>query len=325
MNADAQPPSIAQVTRLAPSPTGALHLGNARTFLINWAMARRLDWKIVLRIEDLDTPRVKSGADRNALQALQWLGIDWDIGPIYQRFDLSRYHSALTLLGEQGLIYPCRCTRAQIAAAAASAPHADDHELRYNGACRPAMAAPVTFDPAIDACWRLRVPDETIEFQDQFAGFQRMNTQQLVGDFIVATKAGMPSYQLAVVIDDAVREVTQVVRGDDLLTSAPRQMLLYRLLNLSPLPWYTHLPLVRGADGRRLAKRHGDTRVMHYHDRGASPERMIGLMAEWCGLGPRRPMTAAEFARDFSLGRLGRQGVVFTPEDDRWLLDGAGR
>jgi glutamyl-tRNA synthetase len=298
------------VTRLAPSPTGALHLGNARTFLLNWAMARRLGWRIVLRIEDLDTPRTKTGADAQAIQAMRW-----------QRPHLERYHAVLGSMAERGLIYPCVCTRSQVAAAAASAPHADEHDLRYAGACRPPEGTIIPFDPTIEACWRVRVPDEAIEFVDRFAGPQAFNVQRIVGDFIVAAKSGMPAYQLAVVLDDAAAGVTQVVRGDDLLTSTPRQILLYRLLALGPPPQYSHLPLVSGPDGRRLAKRHGDSRVMSYHDRGVKPERLIGLLGEWSGLGPRCPISAAQFAERFDLDRLPRRGPIFTREDDRWLVE----
>ncbi len=308
-------------TRLAPSPTGALHLGNARTFLINWAMAKRGGWRIVLRIEDLDGPRVKTDADRGAIEALRWLGMGWDEGPLYQRHDLSRYRAALESLAERGLIYPCRCSRSQIASAQ-SAPHGDEHELRYPGTCRPAGVTPVKYEPELDAAWRLRVPDETIKFVDGFAGEQAMNPQQSVGDFVVATRAGLPAYQLAVVVDDADQGVTQVVRGDDLITSTPRQLLLYRMLGLHPEPTYTHVPLVLGPDGRRLAKRHGDTRIDHYRQRGTPAERIIGLIGRWSGLGERRAMSAADFAAGFELGELPHERVTFTEDDDQWLLHG---
>ena len=143
-------------TRLAPSPTGALHLGNARTFLVNWALARQRGWEIVLRIDDLDGPRVKPGADTLAIDIMRWLGMDWDEGPYYQRSDLGRYEAALADLAERGLIYPCRCTRSQIQAASLSAPHAGQHELRYPGTCRPArpIAADASLLGQADVAWR---------------------------------------------------------------------------------------------------------------------------------------------------------------------------
>ncbi len=164
--------------------------------------------------------------------------------------------------------------------------------------------------------------DETIAFVDQFAGDQRVNVQRSVGDFVVASKAGLPAYQLAVVVDDARQGVTHVVRGDDLLRSTPRQLLLYRMLGLSPEPRHCHVPLVCGEDGRRLAKRHGDTRLIRYREAGVDPRRVVGLIARWCGCGDGQPMTAATFADRFDLSRLPRQPVTFTATDEAQLLAG---
>ncbi len=309
-------------TRLAPSPTGALHLGNARTFLVNWALARQRGWEIVLRIEDLDGPRVKTEAAAEAIDVLRWLGLDWDEGPYEQRSDLAPYRAALERLAVQGDIYPCRCTRREIEAASLSAPHGDEHELRYPGTCRPADPTPLPPKSLDDAgsAWRLRFPPGTTAFDDAFVGRHEHDVQATTGDFLVATKEGLPSYQLAVVIDDARQGIDRVVRGDDLLASTHRQLLLQTRLGLGQRPQYMHLPLVVGPDGRRLAKRHGDTRVSHYRSQGVSAERIVGLLAEWSGLGPRRELSAAEFRDAFQLERLPRQRVVFTPEDDAWLL-----
>ncbi len=315
------PDAPSRVTRLAPSPTGALHLGNARTFLINWALARQSGWRIVLRIEDLDTPRVKPGAAQQAIDDLDWLGIDWDAGPTYQLEDLSPYRAALETLRRRGLTYPCICTRSEIAAAQ-SAPHGDEHELRYPGTCRPGDEPPPIhgYDDSRPTATRLKVPDEPIAFDDALARRQPVNVQREGGDFIVATKADLPAYQLAVVIDDARQGVTDVVRGDDLLRSTARQVLLYRLLGLGPPPRYCHLPIVLGQDGRRLAKRHGDTRLDFYREAGVSPERVVGLLAYWCGIiDGREPMSAETFGERFTLEALPRQPVTFTQEDDRWL------
>jgi len=309
-------------TRLAPSPTGALHLGNARTFLVNWALARQRGWEFVLRLEDLDGPRIKSGATEQAIALLEWLGLDWDAGPFFQLHDQSAYQTALKLLADQQAIYPCRCTRKQLEAASLSAPHGHEHDLRYPGNCRPTVEKPVDTSllGAAGMAWRIRVPDRATVFEDAFAGRQEFNIQQTVGDFLVATKTGLTSYQLAVVVDDARQGIDQVVRGDDLLASTPRQMLLYDRLNLGPSPTYTHLPLVIGEDGRRLAKRHGDSRLMHYREQDVSPERVIGLMGEWCGLGPRQEMSTAEFRDRFEITRLSPAPVVFSAGDDAWLL-----
>ena len=308
-------------TRLAPSPTGALHLGNARTFLVNWALARQHGWKIVLRIDDLDGPRVKAAAASEAVDVLRWLGLSWDEGPYYQRDDLQPYRAALAELGKQGVIYPCRCTRREIEAASLSAPHGDEHELRYPGTCRPERPMSVSEDHLQDpgVAWRVRVPHGVTAFEDRFAGRHEHDIQSASGDFLVATKECLPSYQLAVVIDDARQGIDRVVRGDDLLSSTHRQLLLRKLLGLGPAPEYYHLPLVVGEDGRRLAKRHGDSRISHYRALGVTAERVIGLLAEWCGIAARREMPALEFAERFELGCLPRKPVVFSAGDDAWL------
>lgn len=308
-------------TRLAPSPTGALHLGNARSFLVNWALARQLGWEIVLRVEDLDGPRVKAGASEEAIDVLQWLGIDWDAGPFTQRSDLAPYRAALQRLAAQGDIYPCRCTRKEIEAASLSAPHGDEHELRYPGTCRPATPTPLPPEaleqPGV--AWRIRVPDGVTTFIDHVASEHIHHVAATTGDFLVATKEGLPSYQLAVVVDDARQRIDRIVRGDDLLASTHRQLLLQQRLGIAPPPEYYHLPLVVGVDGRRLAKRHGDSRISFYRDHGVTPERIIGLLAQWCGLGPRREQTATEFLAAFDLANLTQGPVTFTTEDDAWL------
>jgi glutamyl-tRNA synthetase len=303
-----------------------LHLGNARTFLGNWALARQRGWQIVLRIEDLDGPRVKAGAAAEAIDVLRWLGLDWDEGPYYQRNDLAPYRRALERLAAHGDIYPCRCTRREIEAASLSAPHGDEHELRYPGTCRPTEKTPVDFAQHIaeGVAWRLRVADGATTFNDQFAGRHTHNIQDASGDFLVATKESLPSYQLAVVVDDARQGIDRVVRGNDLLASTHRQLLLQQRLGLRPPPEYFHLPLVVGQDGRRLAKRHGDSRISRYRALGVSVERIIGLLAEWCGLGERGPMSAANFLQAFQLHRLSDKPVVFTPADDAWLLANPG-
>ncbi|CAA9376634.1 MAG: Glutamyl-Q tRNA(Asp) synthetase, partial [uncultured Phycisphaerae bacterium] len=221
-----------EVTRLAPSPTGALHLGNARTFLVNWALARRLGWRVVLRIEDLDGPRVKRGADQAAIDDLRWLGIDWDYGPVRQSDRSALYHSAADRLVAAGLAYPCACTRKEVELAA-SAPHAEDGSAVYPGTCRGRFAsvaearAATGREPAV----RFRVPDDAeaavVGWDDQFLGRRAVDARRL-GDFVIAKADGTAAYQLAVVVDDADAGVTQVVRGDDLVDSTPRQILLYR-------------------------------------------------------------------------------------------------
>ena len=320
--------SLPCVTRLAPSPTGALHLGNARTFLVNWLLARQNRWRIVLRIEDLDGPRIKRGADQAAIDDLRWLGIDWDDGPTYQRSRGAAYRAALDQLLAQGNAYPCICTRTEIERAA-SAPHAEDGAAVYPGTCRDRFASLADArrfagrEPAI----RFRVYDDrTIDWTDRFAGPQstRLGT---IGDFVIAKSDGTAAYQLAVVVDDSAAHVTDVVRGDDLLDSTPRQLLLYEALGLRPCSAYYHLPLVVGVDGRRLAKRHGDTRLIHYRESGTPASQIIALLARWCGIEnpDERPLAASMLIARFDLARVPREPIVMDEADESALLQGHSR
>ena len=318
-------PAAPPTTRLAPSPTGALHLGNARSFLVNWALAREDGWRILLRVEDLDTPRTKEGAAEQALDDLRYLGLDWDDGPTFQSPLLGPdgpYAAALQQLRDAGHTYPCPATRRDLEAA--SAPNeGDPHELRYPNLWRP-PAPPL---PAgVPLAERLIVPPGGITFHDEVAGDCSFDVDATVGDFLLWTKAGLPSYQLAVVVDDARQGVTHVVRGNDLLPSTARQVLLYDRLGLGPPPAYVHLPLVRGTDGRRLAKRHGDTRLASYREAGVPGGRVIALLARWSGVAAETAgehMTAAAFADAFDLDRLPPGDTTFTDEDHAWLMSAA--
>jgi glutamyl-tRNA synthetase len=328
---------MSETTRLAPSPTGALHLGNIRTFLINWAMARNSGWRIVLRIEDLDTPRVKAGAADRLIETLAWLGLDWDDGPVIQSDDLCPYREAVARLAAAGAAYPCELTRREIDAAA-SAPHdtpgspgrepqhggegIEGRENRFPPELRPPLLPRTFSDEATN--WRFATPGSVVRFSDRFRGEVAGTPAETIGDFVIWTKRGQPSYQLAVVVDDARQGITQVVRGDDLLDSAGRQILLYRALGLAPEPAYTHLPLVVGPDGRRLAKRHGDTRIDAYRQHGVGPDAVIGLAARWSGIVEERTeMSLESFAARYDLSRTPRSPVVFTPEDHAWLMSRA--
>ncbi|MCW5768739.1 MAG: hypothetical protein KIT19_08635 [Phycisphaeraceae bacterium] len=318
-------------TRLAPSPTGALHLGNARTFLINWAMARQAGWSILLRIEDLDGPRIKPGADTQAIDTLAWLGIDWDEGPFWQSRTPDVFRIAMQRLAESGLAYPTALSRSDVdrhSAAqtdAASAPQEGSREVRFPASLRPPIdraAMNRGFDNDT-ATWRFVVEPGVVDLLDRFAGHSSFDISQIAGDFIVWTKQRVPAYQLAVVVDDARQGITEVVRGDDLLDSAARQLLLYRALGLPNEPTHTHLPLVKGPDGRRLAKRHGDTRLDTYRSLGVPPQRVIGLIAYWCAMIDRpEPMSAAAFLRAFSLDKIPKHAITFSSEDDAWLRRG---
>lgn len=315
-----------EITRLAPSPTGALHLGNARTFLVNWALARRRGWKVVLRIEDLDGPRVKKGAGDAIAETLRWLGMDWDEGPLVQSEDREPYRKAMRVLAGRALAYPSALTRGEIEGAG-SAPQEGVRESMFPAELRPELKER-EFEGEGEGGneaqnWRLVVGPEPVRFADRFMGAQEFEPAKTIGDFVVWTKRGTPAYQLAVVVDDHRQGVTQVVRGNDLLDSVARQLLLYRALGCIPEPKYTHLPLIRGGDGKRLAKRHGDTRIEYYRRLGVPPERVIGLAGFWSGItGRREALGAGEFVERFCLDTMSREDVIFGPEDDAWLRHG---
>lgn len=313
----------ALTTRLAPSPTGALHLGNARTFLVNWLLARQLGWQVLLRIEDIDGPRTRRGAADALIDDLRWLGLDWDQGPIYQSHRTPIYGTMVAKLLHEGLAYPCICTRREVELAA-SAPHAEDGSTVYPGTCRGRFATVEEArsyagrEPAI----RFSVDAGPVSFVDMFSGRHTYEVARDLGDFVIAKADGTPAYQLAVVVDDVEAAVTHVVRGDDLLDSTPRQMLLYRAMGWSDLtPTYIHLPLVVGPDGRRLAKRHGDTRLSQYRERGVSAGRMLALLARWLGILPViDQVTLPELIAGFRLERVSPAPITFTQDDERWLF-----
>lgn len=307
-------------TRLAPSPTGALHLGNARTFLVNWALARKRGWRIVLRIEDLDGPRVKPEAIPGVVETLRWLGLDWDQGPLVQSADLEPCRDALRRLVAGQMAYRCDLTRGEIEAAA-SAPQQGSGESVFPASLRPqgALQRGRSFDDEL-ANWRFATPTTRVDFRDEFAGAQSHTPAQTIGDFVVWTKRATPAYQLAVVVDDHRQGVTHVVRGDDLLDSAARQMLLYRALGFLPEPTYCHLPLVVGPDGRRLAKRHGDTKIDSLRQAGVRRNALVGLVAHWCGIMDHpADCTPERFASMLDLSRVPRGPIVLTPEHHAWL------
>lgn len=293
--------------RLAPSPTGAQHLGNARTFLIAYWSARRSGGKLALRIEDIDSPRVKPWAAQQAIEDLAWLGIDWDSGPIVQTERVQLYQNALDQLVSLNRVFPCTCSRKDIANAA-SAPHESRFRGEgpvYPGTCAgwqngDALPEPGTF------CWRFRVSDKTIEFDDLVVGHQACNPALELGDFPVTQKAGNMAYQMAVVVDDSDQGITEVVRGDDLVASTFRQLDLFETLGLAA-PTYAHVPLVTGKDGRRLAKRHGDTRLSHFRDSGMRPETIVGWAANSAGFAASaEEVSANEITNDFEWRKLNR-------------------
>lgn len=278
--------------RYAPSPTGDLHLGNLRTALLAWLFARCAGGQFVMRIEDLDLPRVRPGATQRMLDDLRWLGLDWDEGPDVagpyapymqsERQEIYAFH--LQRLVDAGLVYPCYCTRAEIARVA-SAPHGEEGP-RYPGTCRHLTAAQRRQYEANNRrpSLRFRVYDERIvSFTDLLAGPMEQQVQQAVGDFIVCRSDGIFAYQFAVVVDDALMCINQVVRGADLLSSTARQILLYEALGF-PVPTFAHVPLVLDEQGGRLSKREQSAGLEPLRAAGVSPTQVVGRLAADCGL-----------------------------------------
>jgi len=279
-------------TRFAPSPTGDLHLGGAWTALASWVIARRAGGRHVLRVEDLDPPRVVRGAEERILEDLRWLGLDWDEGPVRQSERGAIYEEAIARLAAQGLVYPCDCSRAEIARVA-SAPHPGE-EAVYPGLCRDLdPSRPMKRQPAL----RVRVPDVEVAYDDGALGRVTQRLAREVGDFVVRRGDGVFAYQLAVVVDDVSMGITDVVRGADLVGSTPRQIWLARVLGAEP-PRYAHVPLVVGADGARLEKRTRGAMVRELRGAGVAPERVVGELAHGLGLAPTNaPLTPADLAR----------------------------
>lgn len=299
--------------RFAPSPTGRLHLGNAWAAVLGWLWARSEGGEFLLRIEDLDTARSRLELTEGLLADLDWLGLTFDGPPVLQSRRLDLYRAAFERLRAAGKVYPCHCTRSEIARAVA-APHGPaDEGPRYPGTCLGLSEAESaersrTRLPA----WRFRPRAGQTEVRDLLHGSFAQDVAQDVGDFVVLRNDGVPSYQLAVVVDDAAMGITHVLRGDDLLASTPRQMQLCEALGL-PVPVYAHVPLLLGPDGKRLAKRAGTPSLAELRERRVAPERLVGLLAGWAGLGDRRPVSLEALVPRFALDRLPRAPVPVDP------------
>jgi len=293
--------------RLAPSPTGLTHLGTARTALLAFLRARSANGRLLMRIEDIDTPRVVAGSAETILSDLTWLGIKWDGEPIFQSQRFHLFDAAIEQLRARGLVYPCTCSRKEILAIA-SAPHADDHadnETRYPGTCRNGVSHSDGRTPS----WRFRMPDREPGFVDQLHGLQHGRDGS---DFVIKRADGVFAYQLAVVVDDIEMGITEVVRGDDLLSSTPRQIALYQALG-ARVPTFLHVPLMLGEDGVRLAKRHGAISISQLRNEGHSPESIIGYLAFTLGLLDREEaITASELVQHFTLTHVRREPFRIT-------------
>jgi len=296
--------------RFAPSPTGPLHLGNLRTALLAWLFARASGGRFLVRMEDLD--RVTSSPEHEGAQLrdLAALGLDWDGEVVRQSERFDRYEAAIAHLAERGLVYECFCTRREIREAAA-APHGDGPELAYPGTCRDltdeerADRLAAGRPPAL----RLRAGGAVVRVHDRLHG----EVEGRVDDVVLRRNDGVPAYNLAVVVDDAAQGVEEVVRGDDLLLSTPRQVHLAGLLGL-PAPAYAHVPLVLGPDGQRLAKRHGAVTLAEQAAAGHDARAVLGQLAGSLGLAaPGERLTATDLVGRFDPAALPREPWVLDP------------
>jgi glutamyl-tRNA synthetase len=271
-------PRKSAVGRYAPSPTGDLHLGNLRTALVAWQECRQLGGLFILRIEDIDAPRTVPGSEQRLIDDLRWLGIDWDEGPDiggpagpYRQSERVRiYKEALDQLRQNGLVYSCRCSRKELRSIA-SAPHGPDGPV-YPGTCRPKLPTDSIQFADAEIALRFRVDQHPIvKFEDLEAGPQSCDLESESGDFVVRRRDGLWSYQLACAVDDALMGVTHVVRGQDLLSSTPRQIAIMRALEL-PIPQYRHIPLVNDETGQRMSKRDDSVSLRRLQEHGMTPE-----------------------------------------------------
>ena len=307
--------------RFAPSPSGRMHVGNLFSALLAWLSARSVGGRMVLRLEDLDPDRTsRAWADRIE-EDLYFLGLDWEEGghlggpngPYYQSERTELYKMAFAQLEQKGLLYPCFCTRAQLHTA--EAPHNSDGETLYKGRCRELTPEQIMYLSSLRRpAARLRLPDETIRFEDGHYGRLEQNLASECGDIILRRSDGVFAYQLAVVVDDIAMGVTQVVRGRDLISSTPRQMYLYRLFGAEP-PQYIHVPLLLAQDGRRLSKRERDLDIGALRAHGFTAEEIVGRIAYLAGLLPHPfPVRPKELLPLFSWEKIPKKDLML-PED----------
>jgi glutamyl-tRNA synthetase len=309
--------------RFAPSPTGYLHVGGARTALFNWLFARRLGGALVLRIEDTDVERSSPEMVEGILDGLRWLGLDWDegpkvggpYGPYFQSERLDRYRAMAARLVAQGSAYYCYCTAEALKA------KRDAGVEKYDRTCCALTAGEIAAreDAGTPRAVRMRVPDGTMQFDDLVHGPIEFDGAH-VEDFVILRSDGHPTYQLSVVSDDVDMAITHVVRGDDHISNTPKQILLYRAIG-AEVPQFAHVPLILGPDKKRLSKRHGATSVMEYARQGYLPEGMLNFLAllGWSPGGNQELFTRDELVRAFALEGISGGNAVFNPEKLDWF------
>ena len=296
------------VGRFAPTPSGRMHLGNVFAALIAWLSVRSRNGEMVLRMEDLDTQRTSADFAETLRKDLAWLGLDYDREQIPQSQRSAAYDRYFEILRDKGLLYPCYCTRSQLHGV--NAPHLSDGTYVYPGTCRNLENPPKNRLPS----WRVCVPDKLWTVEDRVQGHYELNLATECGDMVVRRADGVYVYQLAVTVDDGEAGVTEVVRGMDLLSSAPRQMYLQELFGFQH-PEYGHVPMLMAEDGRRLSKRDRDLDLGEIQKR-MTPERLIGNLAFASGLTDRNiPVSARELAQEFSWKKLNKTDIYINQQN----------
>jgi len=287
-------------TRLAPSPTGDLHLGHARAFLAAWCLARSQGGQVLLRIEDLDAPRVVAGAAQRQMADMQWLGLDWDAAPVYQSGRTAYYNQVLAQLAASGHVHACYHSRQDVARAA-TAPHGLEGVPPYPIALRPNKPlAPADIAQHPEAALRFWVRPGVVGYTDMLQGHQQQDVLAEVGEFVLRRRDGHFAYQLACVADDIAQGITHVVRGADLLHSTPRQLQLWQALGVVP-PAFAHVGLVVNAAREKLSKRDAAVTLAELRSQGINPQEIVGWLAASLGYGVAGPITANDLANGFEL------------------------
>jgi len=300
-------------TRFAPSPTGFLHIGGARTALFNWLYARHQGGMFVLRIEDTDQQRSTEESTQAILDAMTWLGLDWDEGPFFQAQRVENHRSMVQKLLKEGKAYYCTCTPEELEAKRKTA-LAEGRKPKYDGTCRDK-----NLPRSPDAAVRFRCPETgSTMFHDLIKGNIVINNEEL-DDLIIERRDGYPTYNFAVVVDDAEMGITHVLRGDDHVNNTPKQILLYEALEYA-VPQFAHVPMILGSDKTRLSKRHGATSVMAYKDMGYLPEALVNYLVRlgWAH-GDQEIFRKEELVDLFTLESVGRSAAVFNPDKLLWL------
>src|SRR5690606_31810565 len=306
--------------RFAPSPTGYLHVGGARTALFNWLFARKTEGTFILRVEDTDRERSTDAHTQVILDGLHWLGITWDEGPFFQGTYLKRHRSDAERVLAEGFAYRCSGTREELDAQRARA-EARKESFRYDERCRHRTPGDIEARLALGQPFtlRIRMPHEELAWDDAVHGRISFQGSDL-DDFVILRSDGTPIYNLAVVSDDIAMEITHVIRGDDHISNTPKQIAIYRALE-RPVPVFAHVPMILGADGKKLSKRHGATAVGEYQDQGIFPAAMRNFLAllGWSPGDDREIMAESELIEAFSLEGIQRKPAVFDTAKLEWM------